>query len=145
MVFLKLSIIQKVENIPDTKLHMNQVYRHFHNDLWKNVKWWLNTFDWDGQVLQDPTSRSEGQILTQVEPWAKKQETTSMWTTADLKMTWPYGLPSSTDSFSRKKLQQSLDPHTLSGFTAKTNSFKCSYFPHSVELWTTIWCGSGKL
>ena len=33
---------------------------------------------------------------------------------------------------------QSLAPHTLSGFTAKTNSFKYSFFPHSVELWNSL-------
>ena len=33
---------------------------------------------------------------------------------------------------------RSLAPHTLSGFTAKTNSFKYSFFPHSVELWNSL-------
>ena len=33
---------------------------------------------------------------------------------------------------------RSLAPHTLSGFTAKTDSFKYSFFPHSVELWNLL-------
>ena len=33
---------------------------------------------------------------------------------------------------------RSLAPHTLSGFTTKTNSFKYSFFPHSVELWNLL-------
>ena len=33
---------------------------------------------------------------------------------------------------------RSLAPHTLSGFTAKTNSFKYSFFPYSVELWNSL-------
>ena len=31
-----------------------------------------------------------------------------------------------------------LNPHTLSAFTAKTNSFKYSLFPHSVQLWNSL-------
>ena len=33
---------------------------------------------------------------------------------------------------------RSLARHTLSGFTAKTDSFKYSFFPHSVELWNLL-------
>ena len=33
---------------------------------------------------------------------------------------------------------RSLNPHTLSGFTAKTNSFKHSFFPDAVELWNSL-------
>ena len=33
---------------------------------------------------------------------------------------------------------RSLNPHTLSGFSAKTNSFKHSFFPEAVELWNSL-------
>ena len=33
---------------------------------------------------------------------------------------------------------RSLNPHTLSGFPAKRNSFKHSFFPDAVKLWNSL-------